>query len=41
VGKLADLTVLAEDFTRVDPGEIKDIPVMATMVGGEFFYEKE
>jgi len=40
VGKLADLTILAEDITLVDPKRIKDIPVMATMVGGEFFYER-
>ena len=40
VGKLADLSVLAEDITLVDPKRIKDIPVMATMVGGEFFYER-
>jgi predicted amidohydrolase YtcJ len=41
MGKLADLVVLAEDFTRVDPKIIKDIPVMATMVEGEFFYERQ
>jgi len=40
VGKLADLAVLAEDLTQVDPKRIKDIPVLATMIGGEFFYER-
>jgi predicted amidohydrolase YtcJ len=40
MGKLADLTILAEDLTQVDPGKIKDIPVTATMVGGAFRYEK-
>jgi hypothetical protein len=40
MGKLADLVVLAEDITRVDPVRIKNIPVMATMVGGKFCYEK-
>jgi hypothetical protein len=33
-------TVLAEDFTQVDPNKINDIPVLATMVGGKFFCEK-
>jgi hypothetical protein len=40
VGKLADLVVLAEDLTQVKPDKIKDIPVMATMVGGEMGYER-
>jgi predicted amidohydrolase YtcJ len=40
MGKLADLTILAEDLTQVNPGRIKDIPIMGTMVGGEFRYEK-
>jgi predicted amidohydrolase YtcJ len=34
-GKLADLVVLGEDPRKVDPGEIKDIPVEMTIVGGE------
>jgi predicted amidohydrolase YtcJ len=41
VGKLADLVILAEDLAQVKPERIKDIPVMATMVGGEFCYEKK
>jgi hypothetical protein len=41
VGKLADLVILAEDLTQVKPERIKDIPVVATMVGGEFGYEKK
>jgi len=41
VRKLADLVILAEDLTRVQPERIKDIPVVATMVGGEFCYEKK
>jgi predicted amidohydrolase YtcJ len=40
VGKLADLVVLAEDLTKGDPKRIKGIPVMATMVGGEFCYDR-
>jgi len=39
-GKLADLVILAEDVIQVKPERIKDIPVMATMVGGEFCYQK-
>jgi predicted amidohydrolase YtcJ len=34
-GKLADLVVLGEDPRKVDPDEIKDIPVEMTIVGGE------
>jgi predicted amidohydrolase YtcJ len=39
-GKLADLVVLGEDPRRVNPDEIKDIPVEMTMVGGEVRYAK-
>ena len=38
-GKLADLVVLSQDPTAVDPFAIKDIPVEMTMVGGEAVYE--
>jgi len=38
VGKLADLVVLGRDILTVPPLEIKDIPVMRTMIGGEFLY---
>ena len=34
VGKLADFAVLAEDPHRVDPGKIKDIRIVRTVVGG-------
>jgi len=37
-GKLADLVVLGRDILTVPPLEIKDIPVLRTMVGGEFVY---
>jgi predicted amidohydrolase YtcJ len=40
-GKVADLTVLAEDPTLVEPDRIKDIPVVATMVGGEYCYQRK
>jgi hypothetical protein len=39
-GKLADLVVLAEDPTAVNPEKIKDISVEATMVGGELCFQK-
>jgi len=32
--------VLGEDPRRVDPDEIKDIPVDMTIVGGEVRYQK-
>jgi predicted amidohydrolase YtcJ len=38
-GKLADIVILGEDLTTVDPNTIKDIPVEKTMVGGKFVYE--
>jgi len=38
VGKLADLVVLGGDILTVPSVEIKDIPVMQTMIGGEFVY---
>ena len=37
-GKLADLVVLGEDPTAVDPLTIIDIPVLQTVVGGETVY---
>ena len=39
VGKLADLVVLGEDPTRIDPFGIKDIQVQRTIVGGRTVYE--
>jgi len=40
IALLADLVVLAEDPIRGDPERIKDIPVLATMVGDKIVYEK-
>ena len=37
-GKLADLVVLGEDLTAVDPDGIKDVSVEMTMVGGRIVY---
>jgi predicted amidohydrolase YtcJ len=38
-GKLADFVVLAEDPHAVDPGKIKDIAIVRTVVGGQTVYE--
>ncbi len=38
-GKLADLVVLGEDPTLVDPFSIIDIPIHQTMIGGRWVYE--
>ena len=34
-GKLADFVILEKDPHKVDPGTIKDIPVVRTVVGGK------
>ena len=39
VGKLADMVVLDQDPTQIDPMTIKDIPVLRTVVGGKTVYE--
>jgi predicted amidohydrolase YtcJ len=38
-GKLADYVMLAEDLHTIDPGKIKDIKVLRTVVGGVTRYE--
>ena len=38
VGKLADLVVLGRDILSVPKEEIRDIPVLMTMIGGQFVY---
>jgi predicted amidohydrolase YtcJ len=40
-GKLADLVVLGEDPTKVDPNSLVDVPVEKTMVGGTFVWDRE
>jgi predicted amidohydrolase YtcJ len=40
-GKLADLVVLSEDPTRIDPARIKDIGVELTMMDGRIVYRAE
>ena len=39
-GKLADLVILSDDPTAVDPYAIKDISIERTIVGGNTVYEK-
>jgi predicted amidohydrolase YtcJ len=38
-GKLADFVMLAEDLHAVDPGKIKDIQIVRTVVGGRIVYQ--
>jgi len=39
-GKLADLVVLSEDITKVDPGKIKALKADMTVVGGKIVYSR-
>jgi predicted amidohydrolase YtcJ len=38
-GKLADLAVLSADIRQVPVGELRDLPIAMTVVGGEIVYE--
>ena len=38
-GKLADLVVLENDPTKVDPMSLINVPVERTMIGGKWVYE--
>ena len=40
-GKFADLVVLGKDILTVPSMEIKDIPILRTMVDGKFVYTNE
>lgn len=39
-GMLADLVILSEDITSVEPDTIKDVQVDMTMVGGKIVYQR-
>ncbi len=39
-GKLADFVILEKDPHDVDPGQIKDIKVVRTVVGGKTMHPK-
>jgi len=41
VGKLADLVVLSDNLMTMDPDGIKDVEVVATIVGGRVVFEHE
>ncbi|WP_409464789.1 amidohydrolase [Amycolatopsis sp. GA6-003] len=40
-GKLADLIVLSEDPTTVDPSRIRDLTVDATVIGGQLVWQRD
>jgi len=40
-GKLADITILDGDLTETPADQIKDVPVLMTIVGGRILYRKE
>jgi len=40
-GKLADLTVISQDITKIPPRDILSIKVQKTFVGGELVYDSE
>lgn len=39
-GKLADLVILSDDITTIDPGKIKDVVVLETIKEGKTIYKK-
>ena len=39
-GMLADFVILGENPFTVDPGKLKDIPILATYLGGKMVYSK-
>jgi predicted amidohydrolase YtcJ len=39
-GKLADLVVLSDDLTKIDPSKIKDITVLETIKEGKTVFKK-
>ena len=41
VGKLGDLVILSDEFMACEANRIKDIQVLATVVGGKVVYERK
>ena len=39
-GKLADIVILDRDLFEIPPAEIKDVQVLATLVGGRFVFDR-
>ncbi|MEJ0056414.1 MAG: amidohydrolase [Bacteroidota bacterium] len=40
-GKLADFVILGQDITKIEPEKIRDVKVVATVVGGSIVYEQK
>jgi predicted amidohydrolase YtcJ len=40
-GKLADLVILSDDITKIDPEKIKDVTVLQTIKEGKTIYKKQ
>jgi len=40
-GKLADLTVISQDITKLEPREILSVQVLKTFVGGKLIYDSD
>ena len=41
VGKLADFVLLGADLTQIAPEQIKNVPILMTVVGGRIVYQPE
>ena len=39
VGKLADFVILEKDLTKIAPETIRDVRILATVVGGKIVFE--
>ena len=38
-GKLADMVLLSDDIFSIDPGKIRDVKIVKTIVGGKIIWE--
>jgi predicted amidohydrolase YtcJ len=41
VGKLADFVILGADLTKMAPEQIRNVPILMTVVGGRIVYQPE